>query len=47
MSHYTRFTTGEQELSRVMKALKRSNSSVNREFARNSLEDDTIFRKLR
>jgi IS30 family transposase len=52
MSHYTHFTTEERELSRVMKAqgfsdraiarsLKRSNSSVSREFARNSREDGT------
>ena len=52
MSHYSHFTTEERELSRVMKAqgfsdraiarsLKRSNSSVSREFARNSLEDGT------
>ncbi len=47
MSHYTHFTTEERELSRVMRAqgysdreiaqvLNRSNSSVSREFARNS-----------
>ena len=52
MSHYTHFTTEERELSRVMRAqgfsdraiarsLNRSNSSVSREFARNSREDGT------
>ena len=52
MSHYSHFTTEERELSRVMKAqgfsdraiarsLKRSNSSVSREFARNSRKDGT------
>ena len=41
MSHYTHFITEELELSRVINALKRSNSSVSREFARNILEDGT------
>ena len=52
MSHYSHFTTEERELSRVMRAqgfsdraiarsLNRSNSSVSREFARNSREDGT------
>lgn len=50
MSCFSHFTTEERELSRVMRAqefscrsiarsLNRSNSSVNREFARNSRED--------
>lgn len=52
MNHYAHFTTEEREKSRVMRAqgfsdraiaqsLKRSNSSVSREFARNSREDGT------
>ncbi len=52
MCHYTHFTTEERELSRVWKAqgliiraiarmIKRSPSSVSREFARNSREDGT------
>ena len=52
MSHYTHFTTEERKLSRVMRAqgfsdhamarsLNRSNSSVSREFERNSREDGT------
>ena len=55
MSHYTHFTTEERELSRVMRAqgfsdraiarsLNRSNSSVSREFARNSREESMIFK---